>query len=126
MAPIVELRGEGVTVRFYSKMLKEVERRIARGVGAVRHGRRRLLWDNLPIWYRLRWLAELLAEEGIAIVASTYTNAWGELAPMIDPQRPFASMARTYTYPILNRRTGWKLATMRRMVSEYEGDLSRA
>ncbi|MFQ6118226.1 MAG: 2-hydroxyacyl-CoA dehydratase subunit D, partial [Candidatus Bipolaricaulia bacterium] len=122
MAPIVELRGEARTVDFYGAMLKEVDRRIARGIGAVQHERRRLLWDNLPIWYRLRYLAELLAGEGIAIVASTYTNAWGELAPLIDPARPFESLARTYTYPILNRGTGYKLETMRRMVEEYRLD----
>lgn len=122
MAPIVELRGEARTVDFYGAMLKEVDERIARGIGAVRQERRRLLWDNLPIWHRLRYLAELLAEEGIAIVASTYTNAWGELAPLIDPERPFASLAHTYVYPILNRGTGYKLATMRRMVEQYHLD----
>jgi len=119
MAPIVEMRGDAATVDFYAAMLKEVDRRIAAGVGAVREEKKRLLWDNLPIWYRLRYLAEFLAEHGVAIVVSTYTNAWAELAPLIDPDRPLESAARTYIYPILNRGTGHKLATMRRMVEEY-------
>jgi benzoyl-CoA reductase/2-hydroxyglutaryl-CoA dehydratase subunit BcrC/BadD/HgdB len=89
-------------------------------MGAVRNERKRVLWDNLPIWYRLRYLAEFLARRGVAVVASTYTNAWGELAPLIDPDEPFESMARTYIYPILNRGTGHKLATMKRMVEEYQ------
>lgn len=119
MAPIVELRGDAVTVDLYAAMLKEVDTRIAGGVGAVKNERKRLLWDNLPIWYRLRYLAEFLGEHGIAIVASTYTNAWGELTALIDPERPFESLARTYTYPILNRGAGHKLATMKRMVEAY-------
>jgi benzoyl-CoA reductase/2-hydroxyglutaryl-CoA dehydratase subunit BcrC/BadD/HgdB len=122
MAPIVEMRGDAVTVDFYAALLKEVDGRIARGIGAVKTERKRLLWDNLPIWYRLRYLAEYLGEHGVAIVASTYTNAWGELAPLIDPERPIESAARTYLYPILNRGTGHKLATMKRMIEDYELD----
>jgi benzoyl-CoA reductase/2-hydroxyglutaryl-CoA dehydratase subunit BcrC/BadD/HgdB len=122
MAPVVEMRGDAATVDLYAAMLKEVDERIARGIGAVKDERKRLLWDNLPIWYRLRYLAEFLGQHGIALVASTYTNAWGELASMIDSERPFESMARTYTYPILNRGTGHKLATMKRMIETYHLD----
>jgi benzoyl-CoA reductase/2-hydroxyglutaryl-CoA dehydratase subunit BcrC/BadD/HgdB len=122
MAPIVEMRGEAYTVDFYAALLKEVDARIAHGVSAVTHERKRLLWDNLPIWYRLRYLAEVLGERGVALVASTYTNAWGELASLIDPERPFESMARTYLHPILNRGTGHKLATMQRMIEAYHLD----
>jgi len=122
MAPIVEMRGDAATVDFYAALLKEVDERIARGVGAVKDERKRLLWDNLPIWYRLRYLAEFLGEHGVAIVASTYTNAWGELAPLIDPDRPIESAARTYIYPILNRGAGHKLATMKRMIDAYHLD----
>jgi benzoyl-CoA reductase/2-hydroxyglutaryl-CoA dehydratase subunit BcrC/BadD/HgdB len=122
MAPIVEMRGEAYTVDFYAVMLKEVDLRVARGVGAVKNEKKRLLWDNLPIWYRLRYLAELLGERGVALIASTYTNAWGELAPMIDPERPFESAARVYLYPILNRGAGYKLESMRRMIAQYKLD----
>jgi benzoyl-CoA reductase/2-hydroxyglutaryl-CoA dehydratase subunit BcrC/BadD/HgdB len=122
MAPIVEMRGDAATVDFYAGLLKEVDERIARGIGAVKSERKRLLWDNLPIWYRLRYLAEFLGEHGIAVVASTYTNAWGELAPLIDPERPIESAALTYINPILNRGTGHKLTTMRRMIGAYHLD----
>ena len=122
MAPIVEMRGDPVTVDFYAAMLEEVDQRIALGIGAVKDERKRLLWDNLPIWYRLRYLAEQLGEHGIALVASTYTNAWGELAPNIDPEGGLDAMARAYTYPILNRGAGYKLAIMREMIEKYNLD----
>ncbi|MDH3944819.1 MAG: 2-hydroxyacyl-CoA dehydratase family protein, partial [Anaerolineae bacterium] len=122
MAPIVEMRGEQETVDFYTEMLAEVDGRIENGIGAVVNERARLLWDNLPIWYRLRYLAEFLAERGIVLAASTYTNAWGELANMYDPARPFDSAARAYLHPILNRGTGDKLSRMARMVSDYKLD----
>jgi bcr-type benzoyl-CoA reductase subunit B len=122
MGPIVDLRGEPETIRFYEALLAEVDRRVASGVGAVRNERRRLLWDNLPIWYRIGWLSGLLAKRGVAIVASDYTYAWGELAPMMDPERPIESAARVYLHPILNRSTGDKLRSMRRMVDEFHCD----
>ncbi|MBI4787459.1 MAG: 2-hydroxyacyl-CoA dehydratase [Chloroflexi bacterium] len=122
MAPIVEMRGDAFTVDCYAAMLRELDERIAYGIGAVKNERKRILWDNLPIWYRLRTLGEQLASHGIAMVVSTYTNAWGELAPLIDPAHPLDSAARAYLYPILNRGTGDKLATMKRMVSEFQLD----
>ncbi len=88
----------------------------------MRNERKRILWDNLPIWYRLRYLAEYLGERGICVVASTYTNAWGELAPLMDKDRPLESIARTYISPILNQGTGYKLETMQRMVEDFKLD----
>lgn len=122
MAPIVEMRGEASTVEFYAALLEEVDQRIARGIGAVKDEQKRLLWDNLPIWYRLRWLAEYLGRHGIVIAASTYTNAWAELTPHIDPHNPLESMARTYLHPILNRGAGDKLATMKQMIDDFHLD----
>ena len=122
MAPIVEMRGEAVTVDFYAAMLKELNQRVADGVGAVIHEKKRLLWDNLPIWFRMKYLANLFGNHGIVISASTYTNAWGELAELFDPDRPIISAARTYIHPILNRGTGHKLKTMKSMINTYELD----
>ncbi|MGE5122969.1 MAG: 2-hydroxyacyl-CoA dehydratase subunit D [Acidobacteriaceae bacterium] len=122
MAPVVEMRGEQYTVDFYASMLKELDERIARGVGAIKNERKRVLWDNLPIWYRIRYLAEYLAQHGIAVVASTYTHAWGELASLVDTDDPIEGMARTYLYPILNRGVGDKLARMKSMIKKYHLD----
>jgi benzoyl-CoA reductase/2-hydroxyglutaryl-CoA dehydratase subunit BcrC/BadD/HgdB len=122
MAPVVEMRGEAFTVDFYAALLAEVDERIRKDIGAVKNERKRLLWDNLPIWYRLRYVAEYLGRHGIAVVASTYTNAWGELADLIDTDDPIEGMARTYIQPILNRGAGDKLATMQRMIKKYSLD----
>jgi benzoyl-CoA reductase/2-hydroxyglutaryl-CoA dehydratase subunit BcrC/BadD/HgdB len=116
------MRGAQFTVDYYRAMLAELEERVAQGVGAVKNERKRVLWDNLPIWFRVRWLGELLAQKGVAMVASTYTNAWGELKDLIDPTNPIDSAARVYIHPILNRGVGHKLATMRKMVASYHAD----
>lgn len=122
MGPIVNLRGRPETTRFYRHVLAELDERIARGVGAVRDERYRVLWDNLPVWYRLSRLSRGLAALGVNVVASTYTYAWGELASMIDADDPYGSGAMTYLHPILNRSTGHKLESMRDMVERFALD----
>jgi benzoyl-CoA reductase/2-hydroxyglutaryl-CoA dehydratase subunit BcrC/BadD/HgdB len=122
MAPIVEMRGTATTVDYYAGLLAELRQRAAQGIGAVHNERKRLVWDNLPIWPRVRWLSELLGGHGVSLVASTYTQAWGELAPLIDPLDPIRSGAKVHIHPILNRGTGHKLETLVRMVTDFEAD----
>ncbi len=122
MGPIVEMRGQEICVDYYQQLLAELRQRVENGVGALEQERFRLLWDNLPVWHRLRWFSELLAARGAALVASTYANAWGELASLIDPQRPMESAARVYLHPILNVGVGDKLRKMQGMVEEYSLD----
>lgn len=119
MAPIVDLRGEAVTVDYYETMLAELDERVRQGIGAVRNERFRVLWDNLPIWFQISRLSKVLALRGVNVVASTYTYAWGELAPLIDESKGFESMANVYLHPILNRSAGHKLRTMQRMVKDF-------
>jgi benzoyl-CoA reductase/2-hydroxyglutaryl-CoA dehydratase subunit BcrC/BadD/HgdB len=122
MAPIVEMRGEQFTVDYYRAMLAELKDRVSKGIGALKNEKKRILWDNLPIWYRIRKFSKMFAEKGVAMVGSTYTNAWGELAEMMDDVRPLESAARVYLHPILNRGTGHKLETIKKMVGEYQAD----
>jgi bcr-type benzoyl-CoA reductase subunit B len=122
MGPIVDMRGDPETTDYYQRMLDELDERIRTGVGAIKEERYRVLWDNLPIWYKIGGFSKWLGGHGVNIVASTYTYAWGELAPMIDPSKPFESMARVYLHPILNRSTGYKLRSMQRMVEEFHLD----
>ncbi len=123
MAPIVEMRGDRETVDYYNEMYKEVKSRVNTGKGALKRERRRLLWDNLPIWFKMRELAVKMAERGISIPISTYTYAWGELAPLMDLKKDeFEVMAKVYLSPILNRGTGHKLNTMVKMVKEFKLD----
>ena len=122
MAPIVEMRGEQFTVEYFRALLDELEERVKKGIGAIKNEKKRLIWDNLPIWHRIRWMSEWLAERGVALVASTYTNAWGELGEKIDTNRPLESAAEVYIHPILNRGTAEKLQVMKNMVTEFHAD----
>lgn len=122
MLPIVSLRGLDVARGYYRLLLDELEERVQRGIGAIREERKRLMWDNIAIWYRMREHANLFASHGMAFVTATYTNAWAETTPMLDPERPLESLARAYSCVILNNHLDHRLNLMERLIREYRVD----
>lgn len=122
MGPVVALRGEPATVDFYHAVLKEIDARIARGIGVVKNEKYRILWDNLPIWHKLSWMSRKMAEMGMAVAISNYTYQWGEPAMYMDPENPMEGIARAYLHSILNRSSGYKLRHMKQMVDDFDLD----
>ncbi len=121
MAPIVCLRGTDYPVEFYAEMKRELEERVKRGEGAVDNEEIRLLWDNIPVWYRLRWFAEFFAERDACLVADTYTNAWTGFI-MMDKSDIIWSMAETYTFIYLNIGLEHMAEAINRLIDYYDVD----
>lgn len=119
MAPIVDLRGEQDCVDFYAGVLRELQQRVDTGHGAIKQEKHRVLWDNLPVWFKIGRMSRFFAERRVSVVASTYTYAWGEIAPLLKVDQPLDSMAKAYLYPILNRSAGQKLDAMVRMSRDF-------
>ncbi len=122
MAPIVALRGSEECNAYYRLLLDELKDRVARGIGGIREERHRLLWDNLPMWFAVRELSTLLAEQGFNFVCTSYTNAWAEAGIQVDPADPYASIARAYTHIILNQDLANRHGILRRLASDYSCD----
>ena len=122
IAPIVTLRGEKECNAYYRHLLDELRDRVQKGIGGIKNEKYRLMWDNLPIWFNVRELATLLAENGFNIAVTTYTNAWAEAGRNIDPTDIMASAARAYTEIILNEDLHRRLALMKRLAKEYHVD----
>jgi benzoyl-CoA reductase/2-hydroxyglutaryl-CoA dehydratase subunit BcrC/BadD/HgdB len=76
MTPSFLLRGAPEAVAFYEKLRDEIRERVEQGIGAVSPENKRLLWDNIPMWYNLSMFHQL-EERGAVIVASPYTSMWG-------------------------------------------------
>ncbi|WP_290597429.1 MULTISPECIES: 2-hydroxyacyl-CoA dehydratase subunit D [unclassified Archaeoglobus] len=121
MAPIVCLRGTDYPIEFYAEMKKELVERVKRGEGAVENEEVRLLWDNIPVWYRLRWFAEFFADRNACLVADTYTNAWTGFISM-DKSDIFWSMAETYTFIYLNIGLEHMAEAINRLINYYDVD----
>jgi benzoyl-CoA reductase/2-hydroxyglutaryl-CoA dehydratase subunit BcrC/BadD/HgdB len=100
----------------------ELADRVARGVAVVQNERRRLVWDNLPVWYELRNMSKLLASEGFNIVVTTYTNGWAETAPLFDERDPIGSAARVYSRVFINRGQGHRKALLQGLARDWGCD----
>jgi benzoyl-CoA reductase/2-hydroxyglutaryl-CoA dehydratase subunit BcrC/BadD/HgdB len=122
MAPVVTLRGHKVCTDYYRLLLDELKDRVAKGIGGIKNEKYRLMWDNLPIWFSVREMSNLLAENGFNFVAATYTDAWAAAGKRIDPDDPVGSAAKTYQHIILNQDLNNRLDLMTTMAKEYAVD----
>jgi len=122
LALIVTLRGTQVTIDYYTALLKEMKERVAAGIGAVPDEKYRLLWDNLPVWYRTRWLSEKFADHGACLVADTYTSAWCSSLKYLKEDNFLDSMAEGYSRIYLNISVDEMAENVARMIDKYEVD----
>jgi bcr-type benzoyl-CoA reductase subunit B len=122
LALIVTLRGTQKTVDYYSELLAEMEERVREGVGAVANERYRLLWDNLPIWSRMKWLSNKFARNDACLVADTYTSAWCGSLKYIDENDFSNSAAEGYTRAYLNIGVDQMADIVLGMIDKYEVD----
>jgi benzoyl-CoA reductase/2-hydroxyglutaryl-CoA dehydratase subunit BcrC/BadD/HgdB len=119
LALIVTLRGTQVAVDYYRELLEEMNDRIRCGISAVPHERFRLLWDNIPIWFRTRWLSEKFASHDACLVADTYTSAWCSTMKYIDETNFLKSMAEVYTRIHLNIGVDEMAQSIITMIDKY-------
>ncbi len=122
LALIVTLRGTQTVVDYYTALYEEMTERIAQGIGAVPTERYRLLWDNLPIWYRTRWLSESFAAHDACLVADTYTTAWCGSLTYMDENDFLGSMAEGYSRIYLNIGVDAMARMVIGMVKKYDAD----
>jgi benzoyl-CoA reductase/2-hydroxyglutaryl-CoA dehydratase subunit BcrC/BadD/HgdB len=120
MGPAVVLRGTKTAVEYYKVLLKELEERVANKDGAVEDEKFRIYWEGMPIWGKLRSLAEFFIELKTAVIASTYCNSW--IFDSFDPKDPFMSMARAYTEIFIVRDETFKEKYVEDMVQKYDID----
>jgi len=122
LAPVVSLRGLPVAQDYYHILQDEVEERVKLGIGAITDERYRLIWDNIAVWYQVRFLATFFAERKMNFVTATYTNAWAETTGFLDVKDPWTSMAKTYGQIILNNNLKHRLELMKKMIRNFSVD----
>ncbi len=96
--------------------------RIDQGIGAVENEEYRLLWDNLPIWFRTRWLSEKFAAHNACLVADTYTSAWCSSLPYLREDDFIATMAEGYSRIYLNTGVDAMADSVMGMIDKYDVD----
>lgn len=122
LALIVTLRGTQQAIDYYEMLLAEMKQRIADGIGAVPDEKHRLLWDNLPVWYRTKWLSEKFSSHDACLVADTYTSAWCGSLKYVDEDHFLETMAECYTRIYLNIGVDEMARMVMEMVDKYNAD----
>jgi benzoyl-CoA reductase/2-hydroxyglutaryl-CoA dehydratase subunit BcrC/BadD/HgdB len=122
LALIVTLRGTQIAVDYYAGLLEEMKERIKSGIAAVENEKYRLLWDNLPVWYRTKWLSEKFAAHDACLVADTYTSAWCGSLKYIDENDFLGTMAEGYSRIYLNVGVDEMAETVMDMIDKYDAD----
>jgi bcr-type benzoyl-CoA reductase subunit B len=120
LAPIVTLRGTKIVVDYYKTLKKELYYLAEQKISPYPEEKFRLVWDNLPIWYKMRRLSHTFANYGACLVGDTYTNAWADND--INPDMPYESMARAYATVYLNRNVESRIDNMIMLLRKYKAD----
>ncbi|MBT8373815.1 MAG: 2-hydroxyacyl-CoA dehydratase, partial [Deltaproteobacteria bacterium] len=122
LALIVTLRGTQIVVDYYTELLEEMKNRISSKISAVPNETYRLLWDNLPVWYRTRWLSEKFSRHNACLVADTYTSAWCGTLKYIDEADFIGTMAEGYSRIYLNIGVDQMAESVLEMIEKYDAD----
>lgn len=120
MGPAVVLRGTPEACDYYRLLGAELAARVQEGRGAIPRERFRVYWDGMPIWGKLRDLANLFARIETSVVASTYCNSW--VFEALDPRDPLRSMARASLELFIARSEAPKQAYLETMIREFSVD----
>jgi len=122
MALIVSERGHPSAIDYYQQLIeatKEAAKEMPSGAQAQRH---RVLWDNLATWYNFRELQNYFLERGIAVVGSTYLDAWRKELDPTDIDTLLDSMAKTYSTMYTNLTVTERIQLYIEMINKYRAD----
>jgi len=120
MGPAVVARGTKEAADYYRLLYDELRGRIKGSQGALAEERYRLYWEGMPIWGKLRSLADQFASLKAAVVASTYCSSW--IFEQLDPDDPFESMARAYTELFIVRDEEYKKGYLKGLADKFHID----
>jgi benzoyl-CoA reductase/2-hydroxyglutaryl-CoA dehydratase subunit BcrC/BadD/HgdB len=120
MAPAVLMRGMPAAIDYYQELLAEMKQRVRDNVAAVPGERWRLYWEGMPVWPKVRELAEKFFDLRAVIAASTYCQSWA-FAPY-DGGDPLEWMARTSIEIFINRDEASKQAYLADLFERFAID----
>jgi len=83
--PLVVLPGKKIGVKFYKKILGDIQMRVAETKGTLPEGKEqfRLLFEGIPFWYRMRFMFDL-ARYGAVVTYEPYTYSFSPVKPSAD------------------------------------------
>jgi len=121
MGPIVTLRGTKKCADFYESLLEEIKQRVADGIGVIEQEKYRLLWDNIPIWFATKSVANSFFDYGAVFVSATYTASWAVQEKFTGGDY-WRALAKSYIAPYINRGFEQRLKTLEELMEKFSAD----
>lgn len=115
---MLSVPGTQMAVDFYEKLCNEVKERAENKFGVIENEIYRLIWDNLPPWFDLRFF-KYLNSLGAVVVAETFSHVW---TGRLDPSKPLESLAKKYLPNFANCSIDKKVNLIQNLVKEFEAD----
>ena len=121
LGPIVTLRGTQECVDYYKLLYEEVAKRERQHIGSIPSEKYRLLWDNLPIWFKMRRLEEFFETHECTLVATTYANSWGGLSDFsrVPTDDIYEALAATYLNVYINMGFEDRIKYLAQLIDEF-------
>ena len=121
LGPIVTLRGTQECVDYYKLLYEQVAERVEQRLGSIPEEKYRLLWDNLPIWFKMRQLDEFFEKQRCTLVATTYANSWGGITDYgaAEDADPYRALAKTYLNVYINFGFEDRINYLAQLIEEF-------
>jgi benzoyl-CoA reductase subunit B len=110
--------GTEMAVEFYGRLRDELKERVQNKIGVIEDEQYRLVWDNLPMWFNLRFF-DYLNSLGAVVVAETFSHVW---AGNLDISKPLQSLARKYLPNFANAVAERRIDLILRLVRDWSAD----
>jgi benzoyl-CoA reductase subunit B len=123
-------RGSEQTTAYYEALWKEVGERIEKGLGPVtpegtlKEERIRLVVEGPPNWTHFRDFWKMFYDEGVVVVASSYTKVGGvyDFGFRHDPEHPLETLADYCLGCYTNRNLPSRVDMLCNYMDEYQAD----
>jgi benzoyl-CoA reductase subunit B len=123
-------RGTPEAVEYYATLRKEIDERVAKGLGPVtpegelNDQRFRVVVEGPPNWTHFREFWKMFADEGAVCVASTYTKVGGLYDDGFrhDPEHPLESLAKYCLGCYTNLNLPSRVDMLSKYVTDYKAD----
>ncbi len=123
-------RGTAEAVEYYATLRKEIDERVAQGLGPVtpdgvlNDQKYRIVVEGPPNWTHFREFWKMFSDEGAVCVASTYTKVGGLYDDGFrhDPVNPLESLAKYCLGCYTNLNLPSRVDMLSRYVTDYKAD----
>ena len=121
LGPIVTLRGTRECVDYYKFLYDEVAERVVNKIGSLPEEKYRVLWDNLPIWFKMRRLEKFFEEKKCTLVVTTYANSWGGYSNIDNFQGKelYEALAASYLNVYINLGFEERIRYLAQLIEEF-------